>query len=154
MLQNIMNKTERDKCISRIQTFVKRNKKGHLRTKLEVIDYLDEVLSCSTKYHLTFHNTIKRIYGWRDYSRLFTNFMVIIYFPYYSNALICSRATAQDIPYVLSILNNSFKEKPITFKYCITGQMFDSPQIIISLADPNSIPLENGKMLGSQFKEY
>jgi len=147
-----MNIEERDKCISRIEAFVKRNKKGHLRTKLEVIDYLDEVLSCHLKYHRTFHNTIKRIYGESGFSRLFTNFMVIIYFPYYGNALICSRATAEDIPYLETILNNTFKEKPITFKYCISGQIFDSPQIIISMANPNTIPLEDGEMLGSQFK--
>ena len=88
------------------------------------------------------------------FCRLFTNFMVIIYFPYCGNALICSRATAEDIPYLVTILNNTFKEKPITFKYCISGQIFDSPQIIISMANPNTIPLEDGKMLGSQFKVY
>jgi len=147
-----MDIKERNKCITRIEKFVKRNKKGQLKTKSAIIKYLDEELSCSLKHHLTIYGSFTRLYG--SFTDLFTPFAVIIYFPYHNHALVCSPGIANTIHYLETILKNTFKEKPLRFKYCKNGHVFNGPQIIISMADPHSILLENGKTLVSQYKEY
>ena len=148
-----MDKIERDKCIVRIKNFVKRNKKGHLKGKIDIFYYLMEEFPCTMPQHIDFFGKFHRIYG-NNRIDLFSAFTVHIYFPYENMLLICSYEQAKKIPYIQTLLNNNFSEEVIKFKYFSHREVFNGPLLIISLALTNSILLENGKTLESQFKEY
>ena len=147
-----MDKSERDKYVARIKKFVKRNKKGHLKSKLDIYYYLMEQFPCTAPQHIDFFGTFNRLYGNRRMD-LFSAFTVHIYFPYENMLLVCSYTQAKKIPYIQALLNNNFAEEIIKYKYILHDYAFDGPLLIISMALTNSILLENGKTLQSQFKE-
>ena len=152
-----MEKSERDIYVTHIEEFVKRNKKGRLKADIEIINYLNRLFGCIELQRINHHGDFERLTYRKEHSliNLFNGFQVIIYFPYEGLRLYCSLKEASKIPYINTILNSEFRDKPITFK-CIKNkcEIHNSPKIIISIADSDSIILENDKTLKNSLARY
>ena len=152
-----MEKSERDIYVTRIKKFVKRNKKGQLKADIEIINYLNRLLGCIELQKINIRGEFERLTHKKEHTllNLFSSFQVIVYFPYEGLRLYCSLKEASKIPYINTILAESWGEKPITFK-CIKNkcEAHDGPKIIISIADSDSIMLENNETLKNSLARY
>ena len=150
-----MERSDRDFCIARFNTFVKRDKKGRLKYRLVAIKYLENLMGChEIQYIDPFGGFVRKYDSVRMLARdYFSPFNVHIYFPYEGFHLICSIIEAQKINYINNILNEQFEEKPIVCRWIgHYKEVIRSSKIIISMARTDSILLDNGKSLLNTFK--
>lgn len=143
-----MERAERNHLIEKIRKFVQRDKKGHLKKKHEILDYLEGLLGAVESQYINIFDRFDRL-TYKDRkrkSKYYTPFSVIVYFPWESLEIICSHNTALKIPYIQTLLTNeSFEERSIDIEWIDpTAGAVKGPQILISLADSKSIILENG----------
>lgn len=143
-----MERVERNRLIGKIRKFAKRNKKGQLKTKREILGYLEGLLGAVESQYINIFDRFERL-TYKDRKRknkYYTPFSVIVYFPWESLEIICSHDTALKIPYIKTLLTNeSYEESPIDIEWIdpVAGAV-QGPQILISLADSTSILMENG----------
>ena len=143
-----MERAERNHLIKKIRKFVQRDKKGHLKKKHEILDYLEGLLGAVESQYINIFERFDRL-TYKDRkrkSKYYAPFSVIVYFPWESLEIICSRDTALRIPYIQTLLTNeSFEERSIDIEWIdLTAGAVKGPQILISLANSKSIILENG----------
>ena len=143
-----MEREERNNLIEKIRNFVKRDKKGHLKKRCQVLDFIQELLGAGESQHINFFGRFNRLTYYRGNAKNkhYSPFNIVIYFPWEGLEIICSRDTALNIPYIQTLLmNKSFEERPIDIEWIQpAGATVKGPQILISLADSKSIFLKNG----------
>jgi len=140
------DKKERDECIWRLRNaFAPRKKK--LRTLTEVREILKQELSSIRVYYINYNNKAELQYI--DSDKFYSAFVVRIYFPKHNLCVCCSRLFASSLYYTNNILNSSFSEKEIRFKYYSTKtkRICRGPIIMILMCDPKSLLLQNNKNL-------
>ena len=152
-----MQRKERDALINKIRKFVKRDKRGHLKYKSVVLAFLQEALGTTESQHINFFERFDRLtyYKGEPKNKYYSPFAVVIYFPWESLEIICSRHTAEKIPYIRTLLNKNFEERPIAVKWIKSSKStVQGPQIIVALGTTSSIILENGKTLNQALAQY
>ena len=147
-----MDMNKRDALISKVRNFVKRDKKGHLKYKNDIIHYLEELLSCKENRNLELHNKWKNIYSDCFYTRIkqkmFLPFRLVVYFPWDGVKISLTRGDAEKIAYFQNIIDNKYSEEAIKFKCVVPGNyVVDGPLIIISMASIESIVMPDGDIL-------
>ena len=130
--------------------------KGNKYKTLEKVDlFLNMTLGNRYSYKWTFVNKIKPYYTSVTYEIYLNNF-VLVYFPDDGIRIDMSRNNAKKIVPIKAVLEGSFKEKAINFKYYNKkiGQVMDGPTIIIINLPLESLLLDNDKSILSLFENY
>ena len=142
---------ERNQCTAKIKNFVKRDKRGRLKTRYEIARYVRLLTGCTEVQAINAHGHFLRLTYKQEYTiteEQFRPFRVLLCFPYEGIGIYCSRAEANAIPYIARILQKNFDEPFITFK-CVYGkrQVMDGPIVIILAGDTNSIYMKDDETL-------
>ena len=129
--------------------------KGNKYKTLEKVNlFLNMTLGNRYSYKWTFDNKIKPYYTTEIYEIYLNNF-VLVYFPNDCIRIDMSRNNAKKIVPFKAILEGSYKEKAINFKYYNKklNQVMDGPTIIVINLPLESLLLDNDNSILSLFEK-
>ena len=143
-----MERAERNHLIEKIRKFVQRDKKGHLKKKYAILDYLEGLLGAVESQYINIFDKFDRLThkDRKRKSKYYTPFSVICVFSLGKlRDNLFAQYCSKDTIYTDTSTNESFEERSIDIEWIDRAAgAVKGPQILISLADSKSIILENG----------